>query len=410
MYVHTGTIARRVSWQSSTAVVALVRKRMSCAKIIHAIRILLSRSLQSTKPNEKKWKSRWVKKMVGFGEYGPYNQPNQTIFWKEFYYKYVVLWFPALSAKLGDSHWVSSHDTSPPLSLIMVAPEANAQCAAGDRCTHPASSGIAQLTGENYSPHKCLECNKPIHCAIFCGKSVYELKGNFDSSLLSINGWHIFTTTSDKNGMTVCHTCLFRLLDQQRCQRCQHCQLIIRRCSQVYGYWKGEVIVREAKSLMELLGHRVILQHEIVGNVHFIPSRFRLLSTCKRLEVHVFSWADPPCRHPSPCYHIYLRMIVWYNLDLRMIAWPKQLASVIFLRGTRCCHFLTLSVPDAKQFASVSARIGGGPCNKWDESIVGFTTVSPSSRPNNTKLSLGDGFGISQTGLAFGRSQTQLPN
>ena len=93
----------------------------------------------------------------------------------------------------------------------MVAPESNAPCAAGDHCTHPTSPGIVKLTGENYSPHKCLECNKPIHCAIFCGKSVYELKGNFDSSLLSINGQHIFTTTSDENGMTVCHMCLFRL-------------------------------------------------------------------------------------------------------------------------------------------------------------------------------------------------------
>jgi hypothetical protein len=93
----------------------------------------------------------------------------------------------------------------------MVAPEADVPCAAGDHCTHPTSAGIVQLSGLHRSPHKCLECTKPIHCAAFCGKSVNDLKGNFDSSLLSIKGRQIFTTTSDEEGMTVCHTCLFRL-------------------------------------------------------------------------------------------------------------------------------------------------------------------------------------------------------
>ena len=38
----------------------------------------------------------------------------------------------------------------------------------------------------------CLQCN-PIHCALFCGKSVTELQGNFDY----VHGQHLFATTDN---------------------------------------------------------------------------------------------------------------------------------------------------------------------------------------------------------------------
>ena len=41
---------------------------------------------------------------------------------------------------------------------------------------------------------------------------------------------------------------------------------------------------------------------------------------------------------------------------------------------------------------------------------LGFTTCPLHPAQITRKLSLGDGFGISETGLAFGRSQTHLPN
>lgn len=101
----------------------------------------------------------------------------------------------------------------PPLNNSDAAP-----CAAGGHCRHPISPGIVQLTGENPSTHKCLECKFPIHCAIFCGYSVAALKGGpsdlnftFFSSELSSEGQQVFSTTGNEEGTTLCHTCMNKL-------------------------------------------------------------------------------------------------------------------------------------------------------------------------------------------------------
>ena len=111
-------------------------------------------------------------------------------------YVFVCLTIMAITATIA-------RGVDPPLNNIDTAP-----CAAGDHCTHPASAGIVQLTGQNHTPQECFESHPLCFVLrLYCRC----IEGSSQRSRIYSEGRQVFSTTSNEEGTTLCHTCLKRL-------------------------------------------------------------------------------------------------------------------------------------------------------------------------------------------------------
>jgi len=77
----------------------------------------------------------------------------------------------------------------------------NNGCAAGVYCTAPNHADLSKST------HKCLHCQKAIHCALFCGQHFTEtLKSTIDLTRFTAERRSVMEFAGDSN--TICHLCI----------------------------------------------------------------------------------------------------------------------------------------------------------------------------------------------------------
>ncbi len=78
--------------------------------------------------------------------------------------------------------------------------QSDSGCAAGAFCNAPPDYDLGQST------HKCMNCQKKMHCVLWCGASFVSVKSTINADLLSEAGKEMMTTTDETIG--ICQSCI----------------------------------------------------------------------------------------------------------------------------------------------------------------------------------------------------------